>query len=151
MRKQLGELNQRVERANTTDKLVDGDLASEQRRILALDKEHHTLNEVLYYNQAVAVLLVNRIHCKQLGVLFELPSQLLSHLAHDQLAEAVSAFRQAAPLLDQFRNEPGYEGIASESREIMVKVAQRLQKNLHNERVNYNIIHKLATIINYLT
>ncbi|KAI8055526.1 Vps51/Vps67-domain-containing protein [Syncephalis plumigaleata] len=120
MREQLGEVNQRVERANITDKLVGGDLASDQRRILALDKEHHTLNE--------------------LGVLFELPSQLLSHLAHDQLAEAVSAFRQAAPLLDQFRSEPGYEGIESESREIMVKVAQRLQKNLHSERADCVII-----------
>ncbi|RKP22920.1 hypothetical protein SYNPS1DRAFT_31406, partial [Syncephalis pseudoplumigaleata] len=116
MREQLGELNQRVERANKTDKQVGADLAEDQRRIAALDREHHTLSE--------------------LGVLFELPSQLLSHLAHDHLADAVRAFRHAAPLLDQFRNEPGYEGIESESREIMAKVAQQLQKNLHSERAD---------------
>ncbi|KAI9597852.1 hypothetical protein BDF19DRAFT_432837 [Syncephalis fuscata] len=120
MKEQLGELNQRVERASRSDKLVSGDLAEDQSRILTLDKEHHTLNE--------------------LGVLFELPSLLLSHLAHDELAAAVKAFRQAAPLLEQFHNEPGYEGIESESREIMAKVAQQLQKNLHNDRADCSFI-----------
>ena len=46
MKEQLAELNQRVERASLSDKLVNGDLAEDQGRILALDKEHHTLSEV---------------------------------------------------------------------------------------------------------
>jgi hypothetical protein len=68
--------------------------------------------------------------------LFDLPSTLSRHLEKAELANAVRVFTQAATLLVQFRDKPGFEGIESESREIMDRVALRLRETIDDDKVD---------------